>query len=374
MTTIPSGGVYADYLASSPLRESAKKAIRRSLNHYGNPSSLHKKGEEASAEIDEAREIIAKCINAPVPEQIYFTSGGTESNNIATNALLSRTHYPINPRSYYFSDIEHHSVLYAFWQHAGTDCLFHEMRVKEDGTANVEQISNLRDNVVALMYANNETGVLQPLDKVSESHFLFSDAVSAVGHVKVDIQKPHIDMLSASGHKFGGPQGTGFLYSSRPVTPLFYGGGQEQQVRPGTQNVAGIVAMAAALQEACLNMEEETTRLREYTKIFEDVISQLPEAHILGQNAERLPGVTTVCFPYSADSLLMRLNQRKVYASSGAACNSGNLAVSSVLRAMRVPDRLAQGALRFSWGFKTTEEEVMYAAKALSEIILSLQN
>lgn len=373
MTTIPSGGVYADYLASAPLRESAKKAIRRSLNHYGNPVSLHKKGEEASAEIEEAREIIAKCINSPTPERIYFTSGGTESNNIATHALLSGSFYPINPSSYYFSDIEHHSVLYAFWQNASRNSLFYEMRVEKSGRACVGQISDLHRNIVALMYANNETGVLQPIDKVSGHHFLFSDAVSAVGHVKVDVQESHINLLSASGHKFGGPQGTGFLYADSFISPVFYGGGQERQLRPGTQNVAGIVAMAAALQEACLNMEEESTRLHEYTKIFENIVGQLPEAHILGQKVERLPGVTTVCFPYSADSLLMRLNQKKVYASSGAACSSGDLAVSSVLRAMRVPDRLAHGALRFSFGFKTTEEEVVYAANTLSEIIISLQ-
>ena len=373
--------VYADHAATTPMRERAKAAMIECLEEYGNPSSIHTAGRLAAMKLESARKEVAELLNCR-PAEIYFTSGGTEADNWAIHAARYGAGRVVT------SAFEHHAVLHTLedMEKQGTRKTT-KIEPEADGILNPEKVAAEVDgttNLVSIMAANNEIGTIQPIaeiaksiNKNSRSLMVFhTDAVQAVGHIPVDVQKMGVDMLSLSAHKFGGPRGVGVLYCRAGLTldPLLFGGGQERGRRPGTENTAAIVAMAVAMREACENME----RAAEYTANLRDKLAErimeIPGAHINGSMTSRLPGNINCRFDgVEGEAVVIMLDLAGVCVSAGSACTSGSGEPSHVLTALGQSRRAAYGAIRITLAETNTEAEVEYIADRLASIVKDLR-
>ena len=371
--------IYADNAATTPLCEAALVTMNRLLKDcYGNPSSLYGLGQAAKEELEKAREEIASLIGAR-PREIYFTSGGSEADNqaILSAAAIGKRK---GKRHIISTAFEHHAVLHALEKLKKEGFEVTLLDVHEDGLVRPEEVAAaIREDtcLVTVMYANNEIGTIQPIRKIGaicrEKGVLFhTDAVQAVGHIPVDVVKDNIDMLSASAHKFHGPKGVGFLYARKGValTNLIEGGAQEMGRRAGTENVPGIGAMAAALQEAVTEMEARAAHLTALRDRLIAGLSEIPHSALNGDARRRLPGNVNFCFEgIEGESLLLLLDDKGIQVSSGSACTSGSLDPSHVLLAIGRVHDVAHGSLRLSLGEEMTEADIDYMIQAVKEVV-----
>ena len=375
--------IYADNAATTKMSKTAIAAMMPYIEElYGNPSSLYSFGQRAKEAVERAREDVARCIGAE-PREIIFTSGGSEADN---QALLSAA--AIGKRkgkTHIISDaIEHHAVLHTLKKLEKEGFEVTLLPVSESGIVNVRDVEKaIRDDtcLVTIMTANNEIGTIQPIREIGalcrEKGVLFhTDAVQAVGHIPVDVVKDNTDMLSASAHKFHGPKGTGFLYAKKGValSNLIEGGAQERGRRAGTENVAGIVAMSAALSESVENMGETAKRLSVLRDKLIKGLSEIPHSALNGDARMRLPSNVNFCFEgIEGESLLLLLDDMGIAASSGSACTSGSLDPSHVLLAIGRVHDVAHGSLRLTIGDDATEEEIDYIIAAVKEVVKKLR-
>ena len=375
--------VYLDNAATTPV---APEVLEKMLPYFtqigGNPSSVHEFGREAKAGIDRAREQVAKALNAD-PGEIIFTGSGTESDNTAIIGIAERLKDKGN--HIITTAVEHHAVLHTceHLQKRGFEVTY--LPVDEYGLVTPEQVREaIRETtiLVSVMFANNEVGTIEPIEAIGavckEHNVLFhTDAVQAIGHVPVDVQKLHIDMLSLSAHKFHGPKGVGVLYVRKGVRvpPYILGGAQERSRRAGTENVAGIVGLGEAIELACASMQESAahmTRLRD--KLMAGIEASIPHIKLNGHPTKRLPNNVNYSIQYiEGESMLLMLDMNGIAASSGSACTSGSLDPSHVLLAMGLSHEIAHGSLRLSLSDLTTEEEIDYVLEVLPGVVERLR-
>lgn len=350
---------------------------------YGNPSSIYSFAGEANRAVTDAREKIAKVINAKT-EEIYFTGGGSESDNWALKATAEA--YESKGKHIITTKIEHHAILHTceYLEKKGYEVTY--LDVDENGTVKLEDLkAAIRPDtiLISVMAANNEIGTIQPIEEIGriarEHNILFhTDAVQAFGHVPIDVDKMNIDMLSASSHKVHGPKGIGLLYIRKGVKirSFIHGGAQERQRRAGTHNVPGIVGFGKAAEFAYQNMENSIryeTDLRDY--LINRVLTEIPYSRLNGEKKMRLPNNANFCFRFiEGESMLILLDQKGICASSGSACTSGSLDPSHVLLAIGLPHEIAHGSLRITLSEKTTKEEIDYTVDELKQIIERLRN
>ena len=376
--------IYADNAATTKMSAAAIETMTFLLNEtWGNPSSLYGFGQKAKEVLESAREKVAAVIGAQ-PRDIIFTSGGSEADNqaILSAAALGRQKGKMHIVS---SAFEHHAVLHTLKKLEKEGFEVTLLDVHEDGLIRVPEVEEaIRDDtcLVTIMYANNEIGTIQPIREIGavcrKKNVLFhTDAVQAIGHISIDVDRDNIDMLSASGHKFHGPKGTGFLYVRKGIliSNLIEGGAQERGKRAGTENVPGIAAMAAALEEVSANMERNTTHQREMRDRLIAGLKQIPHSALNGDETNRLPGNVNFCFEgIEGESLLLLLDDKGIEASSGSACTSGSLDPSHVLLAIGRVHDVAHGSLRLSIGEEITEEEVDYLIRSVTEVVEYLRS
>ncbi len=371
--------IYVDNGATTKMSETAVKAMTPYMTEiYGNPSSLHSVGQRAAEALADARERIAACLNCS-PREVTFTSGGSEADN---QAIISaaRIGEKVGKKHIISTAFEHHAVLHTLnkLKKEGFDITL--LDVHENGIVTAEEVEKaIRPDtaLVTIMFANNEIGTIQPIaaiGEVCENHgvIFHTDAVQAVGHVKVDVKEQHIDMLSLSAHKFHGPKGIGVLVSRRgiPLTNLIEGGAQERKKRAGTENIPAIMAMAAALEEACGHLEENAKKLISMRDKLIAGLSEIPHSILNGDPKNRLPGNVNFCFEgIEGESLLLLLDDKGIAASSGSACTSGSLDPSHVLLAIGRPHEIAHGSLRLSLSEENTEEEMDYIIAAVKDVV-----
>lgn len=348
--------IYADNAATTRLSDAAYNAMLPYLrDEYGNPSSAHRMGHAARNAVEDARAIIAECIGAQ-PNEIIFTSGGTESNNLAVASGIGNG-------CALTSTIEHHSVLNA------SDRYLMRVALHANASGIVDDIDtagNIEPCFVSVMLANNEVGTIQPIAEIGEmcecNNVRFhTDAVQAVGHIPIDVNALLVDYLSASGHKFHGPKGVGFLYvcTGAYVSPQMLGGGQESGARSGTENVPGIVGMAAALKESVDRMQEDTEYITKLRDKLIDGLLDIPGSWLNGDPVQRLPGNVNVGFEgVEGNSLVLALSWRDICISAGSACTTGTLEPSHVLTAMGQPPEQANCAVRMTLSRYNTAEEI----------------
>ena len=375
--------VYADHAATTALSDTALKAMLPYFNQsYGNPSSLYSFAQQAKSDLEAARAQVAACLNAQ-PEEIYFTSCGSESDNWALKATAEA--YAAKGKHIITSAIEHHAILHtAQWlEKHGFEVTYGG--VDEDGKIKLDELkAAIRPDtiLISVMAANNEIGTIQPLKEIGEiakEHgILFhTDAVQAFGHIPINVDDMHIDMLSASGHKINGPKGIGVMYIRKGVKirSFIHGGAQERQRRAGTHNVPGIVGLGKAVELAKANMAERSayeTKLRDH---LERVTSEIPYTRLNGHRTDRLPNNANFCFRFiEGESMLILLDQAGICGSSGSACTSGSLDPSHVLLAIGLPHEIAHGSLRLTLSEKTTLEDIDYTVDKLKEIIARLRS
>ena len=371
--------IYVDNGATTKMSETAVKAMTPYMTEiYGNPSSLHSVGQRAADALTDARERIAACLNCS-PREVTFTSGGSEADN---QAIISaaRIGEKVGKKHIISTAFEHHAVLHTLnkLKKEGFDITL--LDVHENGIVTAEEVEKaIRPDtaLVTIMFANNEIGTIQPIaaiGEVCENHgvIFHTDAVQAVGHVKVDVKAQHIDMLSLSAHKFHGPKGISVLVSRRgiPLTNLIEGGAQERKKRAGTENIPAIMAMAAALEEACGHLEENAKKLIAMRDKLIAGLSEIPHSVLNGDPKNRLPGNVNFCFEgIEGESLLLLLDDKGIAASSGSACTSGSLDPSHVLLAIGRPHEIAHGSLRLSLSEENTEEEMDYIIAAVKDVV-----
>ena len=376
--------IYFDYNSTTPMHEDvAALMYKHMLETYGNPSSVHNIGQKAKVLMEEAREKIAALLGAEGSE-IYFTSGGTEADNLA---LKGAAYAQQNKgRHIITSQIEHHAVLESAHYLEKNGFSVSYLGCGIDGAVSADALrQTLRPDttVASIMMANNETGIIQPIQDLAgicrEKGILFhTDAVQAVGKIPVDVKTLGIDMLSLSGHKMYGPKGVGALYLRRGVRiiALTHGGAHEKRRRAGTENVIGIIGLARAMELAIAKMEVERARLRELSDYFIDQVqARIPEVYLNGSRENRVPSTVNLSFKgVEGESIILSLDIKGVAVSSGSACTSGSLEPSHVLKAMGVDTLLAQGSIRFSMGRHTTKEQIDYVLSILPEIIERLRS
>ena len=371
--------IYADNAATTKPSRAAIEAMLPCLEEqYGNPSSLYSLGQRAKERLELARQDIASVIHAS-PKEITFTSGGSEADNQALRsaAALGKKSGKTHIISTAF---EHHAILHTLnaLEKEGFEVTL--LPVHENGVVRVDELETLlRDDtcLVSIMYANNEIGTIQPIREIgalcrSRGVLFHTDAVQAVGHLPIDVEADHIDLLSASAHKFHGPKGVGFLFARKGIrlTNLIEGGAQERGKRAGTENVPGIVGMAAALRETAGNMDANTAHLLPLRNKLIAGLREIPHAALNGDEASRLPGNVNFCFEgIEGESLLLLLDDRGICASSGSACTSGSLDPSHVLLAIGRKHDVAHGSLRLSLGEDATETEVDYLIQNVKEVV-----
>ncbi len=350
---------------------------------YGNPSSLHTAGQTAKEALERARADIGGCLNAD-PREIYFTSGGSESDNQAIRSCAENG--AVKGKKHIITTaFEHHAVLHTVkkLEKEGFEATY--LGVGADGFVTAEQVKNaIRPDtaLVTVMYANNEVGTIQPIREIGavcrQAGVVFhTDAVQAVGHIPVDVKADNIDMLSLSAHKFHGPKGAGALYCRRglPLKTFIEGGAQERGRRAGTENIGGICAMAEALKEACAGMKENTARLTALRDKIIDGLLKIPHSRLNGGRENRLPANVNMCFEgIEGEGLLLHLDARGICASSGSACTSGSLDPSHVLLALGLPHEIAHGSLRISLSEYNTEEDADAIIKAVPEVVKLLRD
>ena len=371
--------IYADNAATTKMSKAAVAAMLPYMEEiYGNPSSLYSAGQEAKEALERARGEIAAIINAQ-PREIYFTSGGSEADNQALRSAAAFGKKK-GKRHIISTAFEHHAILHTLKALKKEGFEVTLLPVHENGIVRLSELEEaIRPDtcLVTIMMANNEIGTIQPVSEIGalcrERGVLFhTDAVQAVGHLPIDVQAEKIDMLSSSAHKFHGPKGVGFLYVRKevPLMNLIEGGAQERGKRAGTENVAGIVAMAAALKESASGMEENTGRMTALRNRLIDGLQAIPHSALNGDREKRLPGNVNFCFEgIEGESLLLLLDDRGISASSGSACTSGSLDPSHVLLAIGRVHDVAHGSLRLSIGEDTTEEEIDYMIQSVREVV-----
>ena len=375
--------IYADNAATTKISQTAMKAMISAMeNSYGNPSSIHQIGMAANDALQTAREQIARCLGC-MPKEIFFTSGGTESDNqaIVSAAMLGAKQ---NKRHIISTAFEHHAVLHTLRRLKEQGFEIQLLDVGAEGNitaAQVEEAIRPDTCLVTVMFANNEIGSVLPIAEIGEAcrahGVLFhTDAVQAAGHIPVNVKKQNIDMLSLSAHKFHGPRGIGALYVKRGIelTSLMEGGGQERGKRPGTENLPAIMGMAAALKEECTLMEQNEAKVTAMRDCLIQGLSQIPYSILNGSREKRLPGNVNFCFEgVSGESLLLLLDSRGICASSGSACASGALDPSHVLLSLGLAPEIAQGSLRISLDISNTEEEIDYMLEVIPQVVEQLR-
>ncbi len=375
--------IYMDNAATTATRPEVVEAMLPYFTeHYGNPSSIHGVGRDARRAVEKARKQVAAALGAE-PREIYFTAGGSESDNwairCAAKALEKKGKHIIT------SKIEHHAVLHTceYMEKQGYEVTY--LPVDEFGRVSVEEVRNaIRPDTVliTIMAANNEIGTLQPIREIGkiahEAGVLFhTDAVQAVGAVPIDVNDWNVDMLSLSAHKFHGPKGIGALYIRKGVkiSNLIFGGAQERGLRAGTENLPGIVGLGCAIELAVQELPEYTqkmTFLRD--KLIDGILASVPDTRLNGHRTERLPANVNVSVRYvEGEGLLMRLDLAGIEASSGSACTSGSLDPSHVLLAIGLPHEIAHGSLRLSLGTENTEADVDYVLETLPRVVETLR-
>ncbi|MEE1186611.1 MAG: cysteine desulfurase NifS [Acutalibacteraceae bacterium] len=371
--------VYADNAATTKMSKTAKDAMIDCMDKfYANPSSLHSVGQEAKEVLEQARETMAKYLGCE-PREIYFTSGGSEADN---QAIISAARQGAKKGKKHIisTAFEHHAVLHTLNRLEKEGFEIELLDVGEYGMVSAKQVEDaIREDtaLVTIMYANNEIGSILPIGQIGEvcknKGVLFhTDAVQAAGHLKIDVKKENIDMLSLSAHKFHGPKGVGVLYARRGVvlTNIIDGGAQERGKRAGTENVPAIVSMAAAFEEANLNLDKNTPRITKMRDKLIDGLLKIPHSILNGDRQDRLPGNVNICFEgIEGESILLLLDMKGISASSGSACTSGSLDPSHVLLAIGRPHEIAHGSLRLSLSEYNTEEEIDYMIKTIPEVI-----
>ncbi len=371
--------IYADNAATTKMSEvSLKTMISLMEDTYGNPSSLYSFGQTAKEVLEKARADVAEAIGAQ-PQEILFTSGGSEADNqaIITAAKLGAAK---GKKHIISTAFEHHAVLHTLNKLKKEGYEITLLDVHENGVVLPEQVEEaIREDtaLVTVMYVNNEIGTIQPVREIGavcrKHGVLFhTDAVQAVGHIRVNVEEDNIDMLSASGHKFHGPKGTGFLYAKKGIrlVNLIEGGAQEKGRRAGTENVPGIAAMAAALTEAVANLDEYKAKLTPVRDKIIAGLNEIPHSAINGDVARRVPGNVNFCFEgIEGESLLLLLDDKGIAASSGSACTSGSLDPSHVLLAIGRVHDVAHGSLRLSIGEDITDEDADYIIKSVKEVV-----
>ena len=375
--------IYADNAATTKISQTAMKAMISAMeNSYGNPSSIHQIGMAANDALQTAREQIARCLGC-MPKEIFFTSGGTESDNqaIVSAAMLGAKQ---NKRHIISTAFEHHAVLHTLRRLKEQGFEIQLLDVGAEGNitaAQVEEAIRPDTCLVTVMFANNEIGSVLPIAEIGEvcrAHgvLFHTDAVQAAGHIPVNVKKQNIDMLSLSAHKFHGPRGIGALYVKRGIelTSLMEGGGQERGKRPGTENLPAIMGMAAALKEECTLMEQNEAKVIAMRDRLIQGLSQIPYSILNGSREKRLPGNVNFCFEgVSGESLLLLLDSRGICASSGSACASGALDPSHVLLSLGLAPEIAQGSLRISLDMSNTEEEIDYMLEVIPQVVEQLR-
>ena len=376
--------IYADNAATTRPSKTVISVMTKALESvYGNPSSLYTTGQEAREALEQARADVAAVINAE-PREILFTSGGSEADNQALRsaAALGRKNGKMHIISTAF---EHHAILHTLERLEKEGFEVTLLDVHEDGLVRPEELEDaIREDtcLVTVMFANNEIGTIQPIAEIGaickKHNVIFhTDAVQAVAHVPIDVKAMNIDMLSASGHKFHASKGVGFLYCRKGIrlTNLIDGGAQERGKRAGTENVPGILGMAAALKEAAANMEKNAAHMTAMRDRLIAGLQQIPHSALNGDAVKRLPGNVNFCFEgIEGESLLLLLDDRGICASSGSACTSGSLDPSHVLLAIGRVHDVAHGSLRLSIGEDVTEEEIDYLITSVKEVVEYLRS
>ena len=375
--------IYFDNAATTKLDDEVLKEMLPYLkDNYGNPSSIYKLGREARKAIEDSREKIAKVLNCKANE-IYFTAGGSESDNTAIKGIAKANKKRGN--HIITSKIEHPAVLETCKQLEKEGFEITYISVDEKGIVNLEELKkSIKPTtiLITIMFANNEIGTIQPIEEIGkiakENNIYFhTDSVQAVGSIKIDVQKLNIDSLSLSGHKFYGPKGVGALYvkTGIPFEKFISGGHQERNKRAGTENVAGIVGIGKAIELAHENLDEYNKKIKELRDYYvKQVEEKIPYIKINGDMEKRLPGNSNISFRFiEGEGLLLNLDLKGICASSGSACTSGSLDPSHVLLAIGLPHEIAHGSLRVSIGKYNTKEEIDYLIENLMEIVTRLR-
>ena len=371
--------IYADNAATTKMSRTAIDAMLPYMETYfGNPSSLHTIGQQAAEALQKARETVAECLGCQ-PREITFTSGGSEADN---QALVSaaRIGERKGKKHIISTAFEHHAILHTLKKLEKEGFEVQLLDVGPTGTITAQQVADaIREDtcLVTIMYANNEIGSIMPIPEIGavckEKGVLFhTDAVQAAGHLHIDVKAQNIDMLSLSAHKFHGPKGVGLLYARQGIslTNIIEGGAQERGKRAGTENIPGIVSMAAALKEACDHIDENAAKVSALRDKLIAGLSRIPHSAVNGDLEHRLPGNVNFCFEgIEGESLLLLLDAKGICASSGSACTSGSLDPSHVLLAIGRPHEVAHGSLRLSLCEWNTEEEVDYMLQVIPEVV-----
>lgn len=376
--------IYLDNAATTQVNpEVLDSMIPYFTQYYGNPSSIYTFAGNAGKAVDEARAVLAQSIGAK-SDEIYFTGGGSESDNWALKATAEA--YADKGKHIITTKIEHHAILHTaeYLEKNGFEVTY--LDVDENGLVKLDELKEAirQDTIlVSIMAANNEIGTIEPLKEIGEitreKGVLFhTDAVQAFGHIPIDVDEMNIDMLSASGHKLEGPKGIGFLYIRKgiKIRSFIHGGAQERQRRAGTHNVPGIVGFGMAAKLALDDMEKRSkyeSELRDH--LIERVLNEIPHSRLNGDRIKRLPNNANFCFRFiEGESLLILLDQNGICASSGSACTSGSLDPSHVLLAIGLPHEIAHGSLRLTLSEQTTREDIDYTVDKIKEIVTRLRN
>ena len=377
--------IYMDYSATTPVKKEVLEAMMPYFSeNFGNASSFHSFGRDAKNILDKSRETVANLINAK-PNEVYFTAGGTESDNWAIEGVAfahkSKGNHIIT------SKIEHHGILHVceyLEKHHGFEITY--LDVDADGRVNPEDVEKAitdKTILISVMFANNEVGTIQPIKEIGEiakkhNVIFHTDAVQAAGNIPIDVKELNIDLMSMSSHKIYGPKGIGALYIRTGVKlhTFVHGGAQERRRRAGTENIPGIVGYAKACELAKANMDEHIERLTSLrTKLIDGILERIPHTKVNGSLKYRLPGNVNFSFEFiEGEGILLMLDMLGIGASSGSACTSGSLDPSHVLMAMGLPHEIAHGSLRLSIGDFTTEEDIDYIIENLPKIIERLRS
>ena len=378
--------VYADNAATTPMSESVFEAMKPYLTeHYGNPSSLYRIGREARRAMTEARMKVARALNAKDPSEIVFTGGGSQADNLAIRGYV-KGRSARGKKHIITSKIEHHAVLYTCEALEKEGYPVTYLDVDAQGHVDLEQLKSVitdQTALVTIMAANNEIGTIQDLKAISEiahAHgaVFHTDAVQAIGHMHIDVQEMGIDMLSLSAHKFRGPKGIGALYVRRGIAlePLVYGGGQERGLASGTENVAGMVGLGQAIEDATgAHLDEKMGYVKKLTdRLVKGIMDTIPYTHYTGDPVNRLPGTASFVFEaIEGEGLILRLDHAGICGSTGSACSTGSLDPSHVLMAIGLPHEIAHGSLRLTLGEQNTEADVDYLIENVAKVVEGLR-
>lgn len=375
---------YFDNAATTPVREEVLQEILPYFReYYGNASSIYSIAKESKKALEAARAKVAAAIGA-TPDEIYFTAGGSESDNMALRGVVNASKK--EKKHIITTKIEHHAILHTaeFLETKGVDVTY--LNVDEFGKISLEELENAicpETVLISVMFANNEIGTIQPIAEIGEiakKHgvLFHTDAVQAVGHVPIDVEKLQVDLLSMSGHKLGAPKGIGAIYIRKGtrISPLIFGGAQEKKLRAGTENIAGIVGLGKAAELAVAEMEETTKKLTALRdKLIHGILESIPDSRLNGHPTDRLPGNCNISFSYiEGESLLLLLDALGIAASSGSACTSGSLDPSHVLMAIGLPHEIAHGSLRLTIDRENTEEQVDFILEKLPDLVQRLRD